>query len=122
MKSMTKPIVIQEALVLNVKRKMRRRRIEEEEEEMEEGNMSVIRSDLPPGRQEHQELKEHTTCLANHTNSNDCFLRQLIMDRLSHWIIPQAEEESYPDIDPESALEVILDERLPEIHKAQTRR
>ena len=45
---------------------LRRRRIEEEEEEedeeeeeeMEEGNMSVIRSDLPPGRQEHQELKK----------------------------------------------------------------
>ena len=46
---------------------------EEEEEEMEEGNMSVIKSDLPPGRQEHQELKEHTICLANHTNSYDCF-------------------------------------------------
>ena len=44
-----------------------------EEEEMEEGNMSVIRSDLPPGRQEHKELKEHTICLANHTSSNDCF-------------------------------------------------
>ena len=90
---------------------------EDEEEEMEEGNMSVIRSDLPPGRQEHQ---EHTICLANHTNSNDCFLRQLIMDRLNRWIIPQAEEEaaeSYPDMDPESALEVILEERLPEIHK-----
>ena len=93
---------------------------EEEEEEMEEGNTSVIRSDLPPGRQEHQELKEHTICLANHTNSNDCFLRQLIMDRLNRWIIPQAAEEaaeSYPDMDPESALEVILEERLPEIHK-----
>ena len=93
---------------------------EEEEEEMEEGNMSVIRSVLPPGGQEHQKLKEHTICLANHTNSNDCFLRQLIMDRLNRWIIPQAEEEaaeSYPDMDPESALEVILEERLPEIHK-----
>ena len=93
---------------------------EEEEEEMEEGNMSVIRSDLPPGRQEHQELKEHTICLANHTNSNDCFFRQLIMDRLNRWIIPQAEEEaaeSYPDTDHESSLEVILDKRLPEIHK-----
>ena len=56
---------------------------EEEEEEMEEGNMSVIRSDLPSGRQEHQELKEHTTCLANHTNSYDCFLRQLIINRLT---------------------------------------
>ena len=103
----------------------KRRRIEEdeeeeEEEEMEEGKMSVIMSDLPPGRQEHQELKEHTICLADHTNSNDCFLRQLIMDRLNHWIIPQAEEEaveSYPDMNPESALEVILDKRLPEIHK-----
>ena len=103
----------------------KRRRIEEEEEEdeeeeMEEGNMSVIRSDLPPGRQEYQELKEHTICLANHTNSYDCFLKQLIMDRLNRWIIPQAEEEaaeSYPDMDPESALEVILGERLPEIHK-----
>ena len=56
----------------------KRRRIEEEEEEeeeeeMEEGNMSVIRSNLPPGRQEYQELKEHTICLANHTNNNDGF-------------------------------------------------
>ena len=93
---------------------------EEEEEEMEEGNTSVTKLDLPPGRQEHQKLKEHTICLANHTNSNDCFLRQLIMDRLNRWIIPQAEEEaeeSYPDMDPELALEVILDKRLPEIHK-----
>ena len=42
------------------------------------------------------------------------------MDRLNRWIIPQTEEEaaeSYPDMDPESALEVILDERLPEIYK-----
>ena len=42
------------------------------------------------------------------------------MDRLNRWIIPQAEEEAvecYPDMDPESVLEVILDERLPEIHK-----
>ena len=42
------------------------------------------------------------------------------MDRLNRWIIPQAEEEaaeSYPDMDPESELEVILEERLPEIHK-----
>ena len=42
------------------------------------------------------------------------------MDRLNRWIIPKAEEEaaeSYPDMDPESALEVILDKRLPEIHK-----
>ena len=46
---------------------------DEEEKEMEEGNMAVIRSDLPPGHQEHQKLKEHTICLANHTNSNDCF-------------------------------------------------
>ena len=59
-------------------------------------------------------------CLANHTDSNECFLRQLIMDRLNRWIIPEAEEEaaeSYPNMDAESALEVILDERLPEIHK-----
>ena len=42
------------------------------------------------------------------------------MDRLNLWIIPQTEEEAaefYPDMDPESALEVIPDERLPEIHK-----
>ena len=104
----------------------KRRRIEEdeeeeeEEEEMEEGNTSVTKLDLPPGRQEHQKLKEHIICLANHTDSNECFLRQLIMDRLNRWIIPEAEEEaaeSYPNMDAESALEVILDERLPEIHK-----
>ena len=42
------------------------------------------------------------------------------MDRLNRWLFPQAEEEaaeSYPDMDRESGLEVILDERLPEIHK-----
>ena len=42
------------------------------------------------------------------------------MDRLNRWIIPQAEEEaeeSYPDMDSESALEAILDEGLSEIHK-----
>ena len=42
------------------------------------------------------------------------------MDRLNRWIIPQAKEEAeepYPVMDPQSALEVILDERLPEIHK-----
>ena len=87
---------------------------------MEEDNASVTKLDLPPGRQEYQKLKEHTICLANHTNSNDCFLRQLIMDRLNRWIIPHAEveaAESYSNMDAESALEVILDERLPEIHK-----
>ena len=104
----------------------KRRRIEEdeeeeeEEEEMGEGNTSVTKLDLPPGRQEHQKLKEFTICLANHTDNNECFLRQLIMDRLNRWTIPEAEEEaaeSYPNMDAESALEVILDERLPEIHK-----
>ena len=42
------------------------------------------------------------------------------MDRLKRWIIPQAKEkaeESYPDMDPELALEEILDKTLPEIHK-----
>ena len=42
------------------------------------------------------------------------------MSRLNRWIIPREEEEaakSYPDMDPESVLEVILDERLPEINK-----
>ena len=57
---------------------LRKRRSEEEEEEkeeeeLEEDNTSVTKLDLP-------QLKEHTICLANHTNSNDCFLRQLIMD------------------------------------------
>ena len=56
----------------------KRRRIEEEEEEdeeeeEEEADTSMTKLDLPPGHQEHQELKEHTICLANHTNSNDCF-------------------------------------------------
>ena len=46
---------------------------EEEEQEMEEGNTSVTKLDLPAGNQEHQKLKEHTICLANHTNSNGCF-------------------------------------------------
>ena len=57
----------------------KRRRIEEVEEEeeegeeMEDGNTSVTKLDLPPGRQEHQKLKEHTICLANHIDSNECF-------------------------------------------------
>ena len=98
----------------------KRRRSEEEEEEEEEEDTSVMRSELPPGRRECQQLKEHTTCLANRTNRNGCFLRQLMTDRLKRWIIPKAKEdaeESYPDMDPELALEEILDEMLPEIHK-----
>ena len=46
---------------------------EEEEEEMEEGNASVTKLDLPPERQKYQKLKEHTICLANHTDSHECF-------------------------------------------------
>ena len=93
---------------------------EEEEEEIEEGNTSVMRSDLPTGRRECQKLKEHTICLANHTNRNGCFSRQPMTDRLKRWIISQAKkyaEDIYPDLDPGLALEEILDETLPEIHK-----
>ena len=42
--------------------------------------MSVMRSDLPPGRRECQKLEEHTNCLANRTNRNGCFFRQLMID------------------------------------------
>ena len=61
-------------------RKRRRSEEEEEEEEAEEEeeDTSVMRSELPPGRRECQQLKEHTTCLANRTNRNGCFLRQLM--------------------------------------------
>ena len=72
---------------------------------------------MPPGRRECQKLNEHTICLANCPGRNGCFLRQLIADSLHRLIIPQAEEEaeeSNPDME---ALEVILDERLPELHK-----
>ena len=102
----------------------KRRRSEEvegmEEKEETEEDTSVMSSELPPGRQECQQLKEYTTCLANLTNRNGCFLRQLMTDRLKRWVIPEAKEyaeESYPDMDPELALEEILDETLPEIHK-----
>ena len=86
----------------------------------EEGNTSVMRSDLPPGCRECQKLKGHTICLANNTNRNVLFFRQLMTDRLKLWINPQAKEsaeESYPDMDSELALEEILDETLPEINK-----
>ena len=99
---------------------LRKRRRSEEKEEEEEEDTSVMRSELPPGRRVCQQLKEHTTCLANHTYRNGCFLRQLMTLRLKRWIIHQAKEEaeeSYPDMDPELALEEILDETLPEKHK-----
>ena len=51
----------------------KRRRSEEEEMEEAEGNTSVMRSDLPPERRECQKLKEHTICLAYHTNRKVCF-------------------------------------------------
>ena len=51
---------------------MRKMGRSEEEEEAEE-DTSVMRSELPPGRRECQQLKEHTTCLANRTNRNGCF-------------------------------------------------
>ena len=103
----------------------KRRRSEQEEEkaeedEEEEEDTSVTKYDLPPGRREYQKLKEHTICLANCPERNSCFLRQLIADSLHRLIISQAEkeaEESNPDMDPGEALEVILDERLPELHK-----
>ena len=51
-----------------------RRSIEvEEEEEMEEEDKLVTKLDLPPGPQEHQQLKEHTICLVNRTKRNGCF-------------------------------------------------
>ena len=55
---------------------------EKEAEEEEEEDTSVMTSELPPGRRECQQLKEHTACLANCTNRNGCFLRQLMTDRL----------------------------------------
>ena len=104
-----------------LRKRRRSEEVEDEEKaEEEEEDTSVMRSELPPGRRECQQLKEHKTCLANRTNRNGCFLRQLMTDRLKRWIISQAKveaEESYPDMDPESALEEILDETLPEIHK-----
>ena len=86
----------------------------------EEEDTSVTKLDIPPGRRECQKLKEQTICLANCPERNSCFFRQLIADSLQRLIIPQTEEEaveSNPDMDPEEALEVILDERLPELHK-----
>ena len=68
---------------------LRKRRRSEEEEEVEEAK------------------EENTTCLANRTNRNICFLRQLMTDSLKGWIFPQVKEEaeeSYPDMDPELAL------------------
>ena len=62
---------------------------EEEEGEMEEEDISVIKLDLPPGCQEHQKVKEHTICLANHTNRSGCFLRHLISVRLNSYVIPR---------------------------------
>ena len=58
-------------------RKRRRSEEEEEEEEAEEEeeDTSVMTSKLPPGRRESQQLKEHTTFLANCTNRNGCFFR-----------------------------------------------
>ena len=46
---------------------------EEEEAEEEDEDTSVMTSELPPGRRECQQVKEHTTCLANRTNRNGCF-------------------------------------------------
>ena len=105
--------------IFDNKKEEESRRIKRERSEEEEEDAYVMRSDLPPGHRECYKLKEQTICLANRTNRNDCFLRQLIMDKLNRWIIPQAEEEaeeSYSDMDPDSALEVILDETLPKIH------
>ena len=36
---------------------------------------SVTRLDLPPGRQEHQKLTDHTICLANCTTRNGCLCK-----------------------------------------------
>ena len=66
-------------------------------------------------------LARHRACIASGCDTRKrnyayiCTFRRMVS-----WIIPQAEEEaaeSYPDMDHESSLEVILDKRLPEIHK-----
>ena len=44
------------------KRRRSEKEEEEEEEEAEEEDTSVTKLDLPPGRRECQQLKEHTTC------------------------------------------------------------
>ena len=58
---------------------------DEEEEESEEDEYSmkkeIAKFDLPPGRQEYQNLTEHTICLANQTMNRGCFLKALIFEK-----------------------------------------
>ena len=62
--------------VLRKKRKSE----EEKDKEMEEEDTLVTKLDLQPGRQEHQQLNEHTIRLANRTKRNGCFFKQLIIN------------------------------------------
>ena len=92
---------------------------DEEEEESEEDGFSIKKEiakfDLPPGRQEHQNLTEHTICLANHTMNRGCFLKALIFEKVKQCVLPIAETEAekyYPDMEPELALQTRLEDTI----------
>ena len=67
---------------------------DEEEEELEEDEYSmkkeIAKFDLPPGRQEHQNLTEHTICLANQTMNRGCFLKALIFKKSETMYAPHS--------------------------------
>ena len=62
----------------------------------------MMKSNLPPGRPEHQELTDHTTCLANRSTQKDCNLRELVIHKVERILFPQLDDdaqEHYPDCD-----------------------
>ena len=92
---------------------------DEEEEEAEEDGYSmkkeIAKFDLPPGRQEHQNLTKHTICFANQTMNRGCFLKALIFEKVKQCVLPIAEKEAekyYPDMEPELALQTRLEDTI----------
>ena len=69
---------------------------DEEKEESEEDEYSmkkeIAKFDLPPGRQEHQNLTEHTICLAYQTMNRGCFLKALIFEKVKQCLLHIAEK------------------------------
>ena len=79
-----------------------------------------MKSDLQPGRPEHQELRAHMICLTNRDTQKDCILRELVIHKVHLILFPHLDDDAneyYPDCDSKLAKRKMLKEMLPEISK-----
>ena len=79
------------------------RNASDESDDDDDDDKPMVNNDLPSGRPEHQELTDHTTCLANLENQKECILRELVIYKVHRILFPRVVEdakEQYQDCDP----------------------